>query len=75
MTDLPVSFPEYRDIIYESYRYFRKMFGSDEEGFAQACEPIIAFCNETAGQDDFDGSTKAVVVHMQSAKDQFTNLV
>jgi hypothetical protein len=74
--DLSVSFAEYRDQIYDAYRYFQKMFAYDDDVYAEACQPIIDFCNkQTVDHDNFDGSTKAVVAHMQSAKEQFTNLV
>ena len=74
--NLVVSFAEYRDKIYESYRYFQKMFAHDDEVYADACQTIIDFCNkQSVDHDEVEGSTKSVVARMTSAKEQFTHLV
>jgi hypothetical protein len=71
-----VTFAEYRDNIYDRYRWLQQMFHSDEDGYNEICQVVIDFCNnQSVDHSEFDGSTKAVVAHMQSAKDQFTNLV
>jgi UTP-glucose-1-phosphate uridylyltransferase len=71
-----VTFHEYRDQIYEQYRYLQQLFHSDEEAYTEACKVVVDFCNsQLVTQGEFDGSTQAVVAHMETAKDQFTNLV
>ena len=70
------TFEDYRNEIYAAYHLNQKMFGDDEESAREARKIITDWCDtQTVKHDNYDGSTKSVVASMQSAKDQFTNLV
>jgi hypothetical protein len=52
------------------------MFSDDEESAREACKIITDWCDvQAVKHDNYDRLTKSVVASMQSAKEQFTNLV